>query len=80
MREVPHLVVLQTHVEGREVLFAELFRGDAARPGPSVGFRLAGQDALPVHLGDADAVGDEGCGCHGGVGGGRGGKAPLHGD
>ena len=54
--EVAHLVVLQTDVEGWEVVFGQFFGGYAAHPGPSVGFRPPGQDALAVHVFDAEAV------------------------
>lgn len=42
VREVAYLGVLQADVEGGQVVFRQLFDGDAAAPGSSVGFGLAG--------------------------------------
>ena len=40
--EMTHLVVLQADVEGGQIVFGELVDGDAAGPGPDVGFGQAG--------------------------------------
>lgn len=73
--QVAYLVVGQTDVERRQVVSGEVFEGYAGPgPGAGVAFRLAGEDALTVHVFDAEAGGDEGGAGEGGGRGGHGGE------